>query len=195
MGNDRGRDDWRRIDEARRLSEEERRRVNRDFDEKIRDSTIKSLIAARRAAELSSEIERRKRSEAAKRLLEEMQEKKASVLKQISVCSCVPSDIKEKWYKHLNSIDLMRPDAGAELKDLLKDVEVGRGILLGPLLTPESTEGQSSSLNPFELMLKRKREARALERISYTSDLALIASSLGSLISTRNLYESALSQL
>ena len=71
----------------------------RRLSETIRKSEIEGLRAAGRAAELSSEIERRKRSEEANRLLEQMHEEKASVLERILACSSVH---KDKWYEHLN---------------------------------------------------------------------------------------------
>ncbi|MGH9960733.1 MAG: hypothetical protein ACREBC_27030 [Pyrinomonadaceae bacterium] len=146
-----------------------------------------------------------------------MHKEKAWVLERISACDSLH---KNKWYEHLNSIDLTRPGADTELKNLLEEVERER-ILWGDfelpglpewlkshsgaqnllssaerwlLPKPQSTEGRPS-LNPVELRLKQKEEDWARERKLKESALVLIVSSLGSLISTRNLYESTRSQL
>ena len=209
MSNDRNRDYYRRLDDARRLAQEEGRRVNRYFDEKIRKATIEGLKVRSRAEELMREIERRQRSEEAKKLLEEICNDKASILKDISTC---PALFKKKWHACLSGIDLRSSSADAELKNLLTEVEVERWLwrdkpfeLPAP---PEWAKGlttidlgstqpgvagrrrSSALISALELQFEQKERAKKIERELNESSLASIAAALGALISRRNLYES-----
>lgn len=47
----------------------------------------------------------------------------ASTLEQISTCRDVSSATKDRWYQHLDNVDLTSPRADAELKNLLEEVE------------------------------------------------------------------------
>jgi hypothetical protein len=87
------------------------------------------------------------------------------------------------------------PDQSSAFPEWLKS-RYGLQNLLSPaelwlLHKPESTEGRPS-VNPVELRLKQKEEDRAIERKLKEGALALLVSSLGLLVSTRNLYESTL---
>src|SRR6267142_4770330 len=97
----------------------------RRLSEKIRENEIAGKRAADRVSDLNNDIARRRRSEEAKRFFEQMHEKKASALELISRCSSVH---KDKWYEHLNSIDLTRHSADTELKNLLEEVERDRRL-------------------------------------------------------------------
>jgi len=208
MSNDRNRNHYRRLDDARRLAREEGRRVNRYFDEKIRKATIQGLKARSRAEELASEIERQKRSEEAKKLFEEICSEKASILEHISTCRSV---YKKKWYASLSGIDLRTSRADAELKNLLTEVETARwlwsdepfelpappewakGLTIDFRSTkPEITGRRKSSalINALELQFEQKERAKKIERDLNESSFASIAAALGALISRRNLYES-----
>jgi hypothetical protein len=208
MSNDRNRDYYRRLDDARRLAQEEGRRVNRYFDEKIRKATIEGLKAKSRAEELTSEIERRKRSEEAKKLLEEICSDKASILKDISTCRSL---FKKKWHACLSGIDLRSSSADAELKSLLTEVEAERWLwsdkpfeLPAPPewakgLTIDLTSNQpgftgrrrsSALISALELQFEQKERAKKIERDLNESSLASVAAALGALISRRNLYQS-----
>jgi hypothetical protein len=220
------RDSERRRDEARRRSEEEGRRINRELTDKITKADIAGKRAADRAAQLNREIERREWAERLNDYRKWMDDEKASTLKQVSTCREISAATKDRWYQHLDNVDLTSPSAGTELKNLVAEVErekrlwsdepfhlpdksspfhewlksrYGLQNLLSPaerwlLQKHESTEGRAS-LNPVELRLRQREEDRAMERKLKENALALIVSSLASLMSSKNLYESTLSKL
>jgi hypothetical protein len=73
---------------------------------------------------LTDEINRRQRSDRLKTLRDQMGKEKQSVLTDISACSFV---LKDRWYQHLEGIDMTGPDADAKLKNLREEVERERG--------------------------------------------------------------------
>jgi hypothetical protein len=126
--------------------------------------------------------------------------------------------VRTNGIKHLDNIDMTNPSADDELRSLRKQVEIWRILWRGndplPLHLPDRCENlpwtdnwlstrfesthkkkPSSSVNPVELTLEQEEQARELERKQKESALAQISSSLDDLVSARNRYKSALSNL
>lgn len=191
-----------------------RRHLNEDHEFRREQSKrdIELIKGKIRIEQLTAEIRRRERSEQLKTLLDKMDKEKTFVLKRISACSSVR---KDRWYEHLSSIDLTHPGADAELKNLLEEMERARRLWSDKRFDlPEwwkslpgadswlSTKSESiekrrpsTPLNAVELRLELEQKDRERERKLIEEDLAFIVSSLGLLISIRDLYESTLSKL
>ena len=189
----------------------DRRRRHLNEDHKFRREQskrdIKILKGKAEIDHLMGEISRRERSEKLKALLDEIQQERTFVLERISACN---SARKDQWSERFSGIDLAHPGIDTELKNLLEEVKRERRLwsnepfdLLEWLKTlpgadswlstkSESTEKRRPSppLNAVELRLEQEQEERELERKLKGDNLALITSSLGSLISTIKLYES-----
>jgi hypothetical protein len=136
---------------------------------------------------LAAESSRRERSEKLKALVDEMQKERAFVLERIAACSSVH---KDQWSEQLSGIDLTQPSADAELNKLHEEVE-GVRRLWGDKPFSEFTykSRPPSSPDAIELRWQQEQQEREQQRKLMEGDLALIVSSLGVLISTRNLYE------
>lgn len=156
---------------------------------------------------LAAEARRRERSERLKALLDEMQREKASILERIAACA---SAHKRQWSERLSGLDLAQPGADAELKKLREEVEEERELWsdfelpalpewwkratgAGSWLSPDSEfiekSRSPSPPNALELKWEREQREREQQRKLREDELALIVSSLGFLISTRDLYE------
>lgn len=104
------------------LSQEGLRR-RQDSDEKMRKSMINGVKTKHRIDELTGERERRVWLERSNSYLERMYKEKTDILKQVSTCRSITSLVRNRWDQILENLDLTRPGAEVELKNLLEEVK------------------------------------------------------------------------